>query len=92
MNPMYGDKIRAARQAAGMTLREVAKELKISIAYVSDVELGKRMFGWHLTTKVTRLLSLELGPMRALCVIQKVGISGADNKTFADLCNILGRI
>lgn len=37
-----GKKIRGARQAKGFTLRELARKLELSAAFVSDVELGRR--------------------------------------------------
>lgn len=37
-----GKSLRSVRQAKGMTLRELARKLELSAAFVSDVELGRR--------------------------------------------------
>lgn len=42
MAQTFGSVIRAARQRKGLTLREVARRLGISAAYLSDMELDRR--------------------------------------------------
>lgn len=42
-----GATARAARQARFISLRAMARRLKVSAAYVSDLELGKR--NWSMT-------------------------------------------
>ena len=42
MPQTFGGVIRAARQRKGLTLREVARRLGISAAYLSDMELNRR--------------------------------------------------
>lgn len=37
-----GRALRACREAKGLSLRECAKQLKLSAPYLSDVELGRR--------------------------------------------------
>jgi len=39
---IFGESLKAARKARGMTLKEVAKKLKISFDYVSRIEKGER--------------------------------------------------
>lgn len=39
-----GKAFRAAREAKGISLRTVAKKLKVSAPFVSDCELGRRNF------------------------------------------------
>lgn len=39
--------MRKLRQAAGLSLREVARQMGRSAAYISDLELGRR--GWSGT-------------------------------------------
>ncbi len=36
------DKLRRMRKAAGFTLRQMARRLYFSAAYISDIELGRR--------------------------------------------------
>lgn len=38
----FGERLRAARQSAGKSLRDVAMELGCSVPYLSDVERGRR--------------------------------------------------
>lgn len=45
-DPAYhGKEARARRKQAGLSLREVARRMGFSVAYVSDLELGRR--GWN---------------------------------------------
>lgn len=37
-----GDDLRRKRQKAGLSLREVARRIKLTPAYISDVELNRR--------------------------------------------------
>ena len=41
-NITLGRKLREVREAAGISLRELARETKISAPFLSDVELGRR--------------------------------------------------
>lgn len=40
-----GQEMRKLRQTAGLSLREVARQMGRSAAYISDLELGRR--GWN---------------------------------------------
>jgi transcriptional regulator with XRE-family HTH domain len=42
LNVTLGQRLREMREAAGLSLREVAKAAKISAPFLSDVELGRR--------------------------------------------------
>lgn len=42
MNTTFGDRIRQLRESKDLSLRELASKLKISAAFVSDIELGRR--------------------------------------------------
>lgn len=45
-DPAYhGKEARARRKQAGLSLREVARRMGFSVAYVGDLELGRR--GWN---------------------------------------------
>mgnify|MGYP001589012925 CR=1 FL=1 len=45
-NPaFYGALARERRLKAGVTLREVARRMNLTVAYLSDLELGRR--GWR---------------------------------------------
>jgi transcriptional regulator with XRE-family HTH domain len=51
-----GEKIRELRENKDISLRELAKELDISAAFLSDVELGRR----YPSKKVLRQIALKL--------------------------------
>jgi transcriptional regulator with XRE-family HTH domain len=51
-----GEKIRELRESKDTSLREFAKKLEISAAFLSDVELGRR----YPSKKVLRQIALEL--------------------------------
>src|ERR1700687_399110 len=51
-----GEKIRELRENKDISLRELAKELAISAAFLSDVELGRR----YPSPKVLRQIALKL--------------------------------
>jgi transcriptional regulator with XRE-family HTH domain len=38
----FGSQLRAKREAHGISLRSVARRLKLSAAYICDVELNRR--------------------------------------------------
>jgi len=48
--------MRKKRQAAGVSLREVARRMSLSAAYVSDLELGKRRWSNRLSGDFTSAL------------------------------------
>ena len=55
MEPL-GEHIRALREKKDFSVRELARRLDLSAAFLSDVELGRR----HPSTDVLRKLALEL--------------------------------
>jgi transcriptional regulator with XRE-family HTH domain len=49
----FGEKIRTMREARGMTLRDMAKAIGVSAAYLSALEHGKRSRpSWHLVQRI----------------------------------------
>ena len=59
-----GDEIRKRREAAGMTLRSLARSIDVSPPFMSDVEHGRRT-----TTKLTEIetvLNLKPGSLWAV--------------------------
>jgi transcriptional regulator with XRE-family HTH domain len=54
-----GGLLRRAREEAGWPLRVVAKRLKVSIPYLSGVELGKRTITPARLTKLAKVLNLD---------------------------------
>lgn len=56
-NQTIGQRVRGLRDEKGMTLREFASKLKLSPAFISDVELGRR----HPTPEIIQKMALILG-------------------------------
>jgi transcriptional regulator with XRE-family HTH domain len=52
-----GDRIRQLREEKDLSLRDLAKELKISAPFLSDVELGRR----HPSSEVLAKIAARLG-------------------------------
>jgi hypothetical protein len=60
-----GGYFRVLRLRAGLSLREVAKRLRISAAYLSDMELGRRAFHPKYISNYEAALSLATIPVTA---------------------------
>jgi DNA-binding XRE family transcriptional regulator len=54
-----GDLFRRARTKMGLTLREAARRMGISAAYLSDLERGNRAWTLKVQTKMGKLLKRE---------------------------------
>lgn len=52
-----GDTVRQRREAAGVSLRAVASVAEISVAFLSDFELGKRTCRRHTLAKIAKGLT-----------------------------------
>lgn len=52
-----GGNARKVRLAAGLTQRQIARRMKISIGYVSDLELGENRWTEELVERYTRALN-----------------------------------
>lgn len=53
---ILGERIREARTRKGLSLREVARKVKISAAFLSDIELGRRAPSEENAKKIILLL------------------------------------
>ena len=51
-----GERIREARKAKKLTQNQLADELEVSPAYISDIEMGKVNFGITTFMKITEAL------------------------------------
>lgn len=51
-----GNELRKRREAAQMTLRELARQLEVSAPYLSDVEHGRRSLSSKLAEKADLIL------------------------------------
>ena len=56
MKTTLGERIRELREAADMSLRELSREVNVSAAFMSDIELGKRYPSDDVLEKIARSL------------------------------------
>lgn len=59
MGQVYGEQVRAAREAAGLTLTRLGARLGVSVAHVSDIERGNRKPSQSLGDKIERELGVR---------------------------------
>ncbi len=57
--------IRRLRDAGDMSLREFAKKLGRSAAFISDIELGRRHPSEEVLADIARVLSVKIDELRA---------------------------
>ncbi len=57
-----GVKVRAARKANGLTLRELGELVELSTSYLSDIERGRTDPSFKNVCKLSDLLQIELFP------------------------------
>jgi transcriptional regulator with XRE-family HTH domain len=62
----FGTKIRKARQEKEMSLREAARQLGISAAYLSKIEIGRCTPNDPLMKKISKLVELDLAELKTL--------------------------
>jgi transcriptional regulator with XRE-family HTH domain len=64
MQDRFGDLLRKLRREAGKTLGDVARELEVSIVYLSDIERGNRKpFSTDRLIKIADYLGADAGPL-----------------------------
>ncbi len=64
-NASLGDFVREARVARGDSLREIARQLKVSPSYLSDIENDRRVPSETVLRDMARLLSLDFDLLMA---------------------------
>ncbi|WP_372736388.1 helix-turn-helix domain-containing protein [Nocardioides sp.] len=57
---LLGDVLRAERMSRGMTLREVSKEARVSLGYISEIERGQKEASSELLASLCGALDLPL--------------------------------
>jgi transcriptional regulator with XRE-family HTH domain len=65
MSKTLGDRIRELREAKDLSLREFAGKLKISAAFVSDVELGRRYPSDPVLAKMAKILGTDVDELQS---------------------------
>ena len=65
MTKTLGDRIRELRQQKDLSLRELARKLELSAAFLSDVELGRRHPSDQVLTALSRLLGTTVEDLQS---------------------------
>lgn len=59
-----GQRIRELREAQDRSVRELARKLDVSAAFLSDVELGRRYPSDKVLAKIAQVLGTSLGALK----------------------------
>jgi transcriptional regulator with XRE-family HTH domain len=81
-----GPFIRRRRDELDLSLRELAKKLDCSPAFISDVELGRRHPSEKVLSEIARILKVGVDELRKLGVrppIEEIKRAAQDDPTFA---------
>jgi transcriptional regulator with XRE-family HTH domain len=76
--PSLGDKVRAHRESAGITLRELGRQAGVSPSFICDLEAGRRHPGPANLRKIAKVLGLayteleDLDHRRTLSAVKKL--------------------
>lgn len=62
--PTLGERIRELREALDLSLRELARAVDVSAAFMSDVELGRRDPSDALLAKIAKRLKTTLAELK----------------------------
>ncbi len=60
-----GQRLRELREAKDFSLRELAKKLDVSAAFLSDVELGRRFPSSDVLVKMAQILGVTAAELKA---------------------------
>jgi transcriptional regulator with XRE-family HTH domain len=63
-----GERIRELREARDLSLRELGRKLKVTAAFLSDVELGRRHPSEPVLAEMARILGASLDELKELDV------------------------
>lgn len=61
-----GQRIRELRESKDFSLRELAKKLDVSAAFLSDIELGRRFPSDEVLAKMSKILEVSTDDLKAL--------------------------
>lgn len=65
MHQSLGDKIKEARLKSGQSLRKFAENIKITPAFMSDIELGRRFPSDDVLQKIAAALQIPFSELKA---------------------------
>ncbi|MEI7033195.1 helix-turn-helix transcriptional regulator [Streptomyces pratensis] len=78
---LVGDVLRRERRAQGRTLKDVAEAARISMAYLSEVERGRKEASSEVLAAAARALGLSLADVLALAGERLVRLAGARSRS-----------
>ena len=84
---LLGDVLRERRLERGMTLRQVSKEARVSLGYISEVERGQKEPSSELLAALAGALDVPLSKV-LLDVSTLLAIEEAPSLSSADLASI----
>jgi transcriptional regulator with XRE-family HTH domain len=61
----FGERIRELREEKDLSLRESAKKLNVSAAFLSDIELGRRFPSDDVLSRIAKLLGESVEKLKA---------------------------
>lgn len=64
--PTLGQRIRDLRELKDLSLREMAKKLEVSAAFLSDIELGRRFPSDDVLKKICKVLQVKFDELKDL--------------------------
>ncbi len=62
----FGERIRELREKQDLSVRELAKKLKVSASFVSDMELGRRYPSDDVLERLASELDTTIGDLRSM--------------------------
>ncbi|MBT2381607.1 helix-turn-helix domain-containing protein [Streptomyces sp. ISL-111] len=78
---LVGDVLRRERRSQERTLKDVADAARISVAYLSEVERGRKEASSEVLAAAARALGLSLADVLALAQGELIRLSGARSRT-----------
>ncbi|KOU50212.1 DNA-binding protein [Streptomyces sp. MMG1522] len=80
---LVGEVLRRERKAQGRTLKEMSEASRISLAYLSEVERGRKEASSEVLAAAARALGLTLADVLALAGERLVSLTAARSRTGA---------
>ncbi|MEV4877851.1 helix-turn-helix domain-containing protein [Streptomyces cyaneofuscatus] len=88
---LVGEVLRRERQAQGRTLKEVSEAARISMAYLSEVERGRKEASSEVLAAAAQALGLSLADVLALAGERLVSLAAVRSRTGSRSLGAAGR-
>lgn len=85
---VIGDRIKNKRKEKGYTQEDVAKKLKITVAYISRVERGSTKVNLKRLVELSNLFGEPLGYFLTGCIVNSDDYLVEDFKEILDNCTV----